>query len=238
MRRTDRGARSVEPPAVAAAAWLHAQGREWTTAAFDAQRTGWVRTDARLTREPCRRASPVPVEGEVRKRHASAEFVDAADPARSTDRIQRLQGAGIRRRQLRPRVRDRHRSRAPYWTTHLNYSAATGGQPESSWECPGGLIATPTRRTVLAPQALRRRWRRRRRPQRQRGRRAGPRRRGPESAAAGARPRRRLPGRPTRRPPAARGAPSAPIPLAASIRCTPSAATASCTRSASATART
>jgi hypothetical protein len=40
----------------------------------------------------------------------------------------------------------------PYWTTHLNYSAATGGQPASSWECPGGLIAVPTRRTALAPQ--------------------------------------------------------------------------------------
>ena len=37
----------------------------------------------------------------------------------------------------------------PYWTTHLNYAAATGGTPASSWDCPGGLVATPSRRTAL-----------------------------------------------------------------------------------------
>ena len=42
----------------------------------------------------------------------------------------------------------------PYWTAHLNYSADTGGQPPSSWACPGGLIATPSRRTTLAPSAF------------------------------------------------------------------------------------
>ena len=42
----------------------------------------------------------------------------------------------------------------PYWTTHLTYAAATGGQPPSSWDCPGGLIATPSRRTPLAPSAF------------------------------------------------------------------------------------
>lgn len=39
----------------------------------------------------------------------------------------------------------------PYWTTVLNYSAANGGQPPSSLDCPGGLIAMPSRRTALAP---------------------------------------------------------------------------------------
>ena len=41
----------------------------------------------------------------------------------------------------------------PYWTTVLNYTAATGGQPPSSVDCPGGLIAMPSRRTALAPAA-------------------------------------------------------------------------------------
>ena len=34
---------------------------------------------------------------------------------------------------------------AAVWTTHLTYAVATGGQPPSSWECPGGLIAAPSR---------------------------------------------------------------------------------------------
>ena len=42
----------------------------------------------------------------------------------------------------------------PYWTTHLTYAVATGGQPPSSWECPGGFIATPSRRVALAPSAF------------------------------------------------------------------------------------
>ena len=50
MRRITAAA-ILSASAITTAAWLHAQGREWTTAAFDAQRTGWVRTDARLTRD-------------------------------------------------------------------------------------------------------------------------------------------------------------------------------------------
>src|SRR4029453_8097881 len=38
----------------------------------------------------------------------------------------------------------------PAWTTILNYSAPTGGRPSNSMECPGGLIAMPSRRTALA----------------------------------------------------------------------------------------
>ena len=41
----------------------------------------------------------------------------------------------------------------PAWTTILNYSAPTGGRPSSSLECPGGLIAMPSRRTALATAA-------------------------------------------------------------------------------------
>jgi hypothetical protein len=39
------------------------------------------------------------------------------------------------------------------WTTVLNYTAPTGGRPPSSWNCPGGLMAMPSRRTVLVPSA-------------------------------------------------------------------------------------
>ena len=54
MTRLIRGAvliAVVSTSIATGAAWPHAQGREWTTAAFDAQRTGWVRSDARLTKE-------------------------------------------------------------------------------------------------------------------------------------------------------------------------------------------
>ncbi len=42
----------------------------------------------------------------------------------------------------------------PYFTTHVTYAAATGGQPASSPECPGGLLATPSRRTPLVLSAF------------------------------------------------------------------------------------
>ena len=34
-----------------------AQAREWTTSGFDAQRTGWIRSDARLDEDSVRKAS-------------------------------------------------------------------------------------------------------------------------------------------------------------------------------------
>ena len=45
----------------------------------------------------------------------------------------------------------------PYWTTHLNYSANTGGQPASSWSCPGGSDCDAEPAHGLAPGACRRR---------------------------------------------------------------------------------
>jgi hypothetical protein len=140
---------------VAAAAWLHAQGgREWTTAAFDAQRTGWVRADARLTREAVEKGTfqflwKAKFENEARQ-------LNSLTPPIILDRLIGYRGfkalGFIGGSEDRVFAIDTDLAR-PYWTTHLNYSAATGGQPGSSWECPGGLIATPTRRTVLAPQA-------------------------------------------------------------------------------------
>lgn len=136
-----------------AAAWLQAQAREWTTAAFDAQRTGWVRTDARLTRESIE-------QGEFQflwkaRFENDARQLNSLTPPIILDRLIGYRGfkalGFIGGSADHVFAIDTDLAR-PYWTTHLNYSAATGGQPASSWECPGGLIATPTRRTVLAPQ--------------------------------------------------------------------------------------
>jgi hypothetical protein len=153
MRRLIRGV-VVSGFIVAAAAWLHAQGREWTTAAFDAQRTGWVRSDARLTREAVQKGDfqflwKARFENEARQLNSLTPpiILDRLIGYRGFKALGFIGGSADRVFAI-----DTDLAR-PYWTTHLNYSAATGGQPASSWECPGGLIAVPTRRTVLAPQA-------------------------------------------------------------------------------------
>ena len=147
------GAAVLSASAFTTAAWLHAQGREWTTAAFDAQRTGWVRTDARLTRDAVQK-------GEFQflwkaKFDNDARQLNSLTPPILLDRLIGYRGfkalGFVGGSSDRVFAIDTDLAR-PYWTTHLNYSAATGGQPPSSWECPGGLIAMPTRRTVLAPQ--------------------------------------------------------------------------------------
>ena len=120
----------------------------------------------------------------------------------------------------------------PYWTTHLTYAAATGGPPPSSWECPGGLIAAPSRRTALAPSTFGGGGFGRGGPRDQRGRRAGQGRGGAEPETAAPRP---------GPPPAAPTGDAAPVAAkpaaiarrcrsAASIRCSRSAATVCCAR--------
>lgn len=137
---------------------LHAQGRggnEWTASGHDAQRTGWMRTDARLTKEAIAKGDfqflwKVKADNATRQLNSltapilldlligyrgfkSLAFVGASD-----DRVFAVDTDLAR----------------PYWTSVLNYTSPNGGRPPSSWECPGGLIATPSRRTVLAPSAL------------------------------------------------------------------------------------
>lgn len=138
---------------VASAALPHAQ--EWTTSGSDAQRTAWVTSDAALTREAVRN-------GEL-KFLWKATFDNQARQLNSLtqpillDRLIGFRGfkalAFVGGSEDRLFAIDTDLGR-PYWTTHLNYSVATGGPPPSSWSCPGGLIATPTRRTVLAPSAF------------------------------------------------------------------------------------
>lgn len=153
MKRTIAAA-GLATLAITTAALLHAQGREWTTAAFDAQRTGWVRTDARLTKDAVQK-------GDFKflwkaKFHNDARELNSLTPPIILDRLIGYRGfkalGFVGGSGDRVFAIDTDLAR-PYWTTHLTYSAATGGQPPSSWECPGGLIAMPARRTVLAPQA-------------------------------------------------------------------------------------
>ena len=225
----------------------HAQGRgggEWTTSGFDAQRSGWLRADARLTKEAVQKGEfAVPLEDEVRECQPPAELVDAAGAARSPDRLPRLQEPRLLRRQRRPRVRrSTPISRARTGRRSSITRRATGGQPPSSLDCPGrsDRDAEPAHGARAGPAGWwrRRRWPRRR-SQRQRRGRAGKRRGGPEPGAATTAPvapAAAVASRPRRKPGAA--AVRRRLASAASIRCSPSAATATSTRSMSATAPT
>ena len=136
---------------------LYAQGRgggEWTTSGFDAQRSGWLRADARLTREAVQKGEfaflwKMKIENATRQ-------LNSLTPPVLLDRLIGYRGfkslAFFGGSDDRVFAVDTDLAR-PYWTTVLNYSAPTGGQPPGSVECPGGLIAMPSRRTVLAPAA-------------------------------------------------------------------------------------
>ena len=143
--------------AAASLALLQAQGRgggEWTTSGYDAQRSAWLRADARLTPDAVKKGEfaflwKAKFDNEARQLNSLTTpilldrligyrgFKSLAFLGASADRVFAIDTDLAK----------------PYWTTVLNYSANTGGPPPSSWQCPGGLIATPSRRTVIVPPA-------------------------------------------------------------------------------------
>ena len=157
IRRIVRATLACGACAVASAVLVHAQrgGGEWTTSRFDAQRTAWVRSDARLTKDAVQKGEfkflwKRTFENEPRQLNSLTEpiLLDRLIGFRGFKALAFVGGSADRLFAI-----DTDLGR-PYWTTHLNYSANTGGQPPSSWACPGGLIATPSRRTTLAPSAF------------------------------------------------------------------------------------
>ena len=134
----------------------HAQGRgEWTTSGFDAQRSGWLAADARLTKEAVQKGEfaflwRMAFENTNRQLNSLTPpvLLERLIGYRGFKSLAFFGGSGDRVFSI-----DTDLAR-PYWTTVLNYSAATGGQPPGSVDCPGGLIAMPSRRTVLAPAAV------------------------------------------------------------------------------------
>jgi outer membrane protein assembly factor BamB len=136
---------------------LHAQARggEWTTAAGDAQRTAWVRADERLTKGAVQEGQfrflwKMKLDNESRQWSSLTEpiLLDRLIGYRGFKALGFVGGSADRLFAV-----DTDLGR-PYFTTHVTYAAATGGQPPSSRECPGGLLATPSRRTILAPSAF------------------------------------------------------------------------------------
>jgi hypothetical protein len=136
------------------AAVLSAQagGGNWTTSAGDAQRTAWVRADARLTRETVTNGEfqflwKASFENDPRQLNSLTEPI-LQDQLIGYRGFKSLAFVGGSRDRVFAIDTDLAR---PYWTTHVTYAAATGGEPPSTGDCPGGLIATPSRRTILAP---------------------------------------------------------------------------------------
>ncbi|HVQ27977.1 MAG TPA: hypothetical protein VMV21_00240 [Vicinamibacteria bacterium] len=132
-----------------------ARGAEWTTTAGDAQRTAWVRGDMLLTREAVDEGQfqflwKMKLDNESRQGNSLTEpiLLDRLIGYRGFKALAFVGGSADRLFSV-----DTDLAR-PYWTTHLNYAAATGGTPVSSWDCPGGLVATPSRRTALVPSAF------------------------------------------------------------------------------------
>src|SRR5688572_18833947 len=137
---------------LASAALLQAQFRssDWVTSGFDAQRTAWVRTDARLTPAAVQKGEfkflwQSKFDNEARQLNSLTEPV-LQDLLIGYRGFKALAFVGGSNDKLFAIDTDLNK---PYWTVTLNYAAATGGQPASSWECPGGLMAVASRRVPL-----------------------------------------------------------------------------------------
>jgi hypothetical protein len=152
MRRKKYAGLTLTAIVITSTSLLHAQfrGGDWVTSGFDAQRTAWQRSDTRLTKAAVQKGEfkflwQAKFDNEARQLNSLTEPVlqDLLIGYRGFKTLAFLGGSADRLFAI-----DTDLAR-PYWTVHLNYAAATGGQPPSSWECPGGLMAAPSRRVAL-----------------------------------------------------------------------------------------
>src|SRR6266513_1928254 len=116
----------------ASVAFLHAQGRgrgEWTTSGFDAQRSSWLRGDARLTKDAVQKGEfdflwTMKIENASRQLHSLTPpvLLDRLIGYRGFKSLALFGGSDDRVFAV-----DTDLAR-PAWTTVLNYSAPTGGR--------------------------------------------------------------------------------------------------------------
>jgi hypothetical protein len=136
---------------------VNAQGRgggEWTTSQGDAQRSSWVRTDARLTKDAVQKGElkflwKMKLDNETRQLNSLTTPV-LIDRLISHRGFKALAFVGASAERVYAIDTDLARV---YWTTIINYSSITP-PANSSWGCPGGLIATATRPTTYAVSAF------------------------------------------------------------------------------------
>jgi hypothetical protein len=136
---------------------VNAQGRgggEWTTTQGDAQRSSWVRTDARLTKDAVQKGElkflwKMKLDNETRQLNALTTPV-LMDRLISHRGFKALAFVGASAERVYAIDTDLARV---YWTTVINYSSITP-PANSSWGCPGGLMAAATRPTNYAVSAF------------------------------------------------------------------------------------
>jgi hypothetical protein len=135
------------------AAIVEAQGRgggEWTTSQGDAQRSSWVRTDVRLTRDAVQKGElkflwKMKLDNETRQLNSltTPVLMDRLISHRGFKALAFIGASGERVYAV-----DTDLARV-YWTTIINYSSITP-PANGSWACPGGLTAAITRPTAFA----------------------------------------------------------------------------------------
>jgi len=133
---------------------LDAQNREWTTSHGDAQRTSWVPTDVRLTRDAVTKGEfkflwKMKLANETRQLHSLTQPV-LLDRLISHRGFKALAFVGATSERVYAIDTDLSRM---YWETVINYSSITP-PANSSATCPGGLIATVTRPTAVSASAF------------------------------------------------------------------------------------
>jgi outer membrane protein assembly factor BamB len=146
---------------VLCAAGLHGQGRggsEWTTSGFDAQRTGWVRSDPRIS--PQTMVKP----GEFGafkflwklKLEHDPKAATALTPPVLLDRIIGFRGfksVAFTATQSGTVHAVDYDFGTTLWKYHINYTASLPPVTVSTPGCPAGLTAELSRPTSFAPQA-------------------------------------------------------------------------------------
>jgi outer membrane protein assembly factor BamB len=147
--------------AVACAA-LSAQGRggsEWTTSSFDAQRTGAVRTDPRISVQTMQKPGefgPFKFLWKLKLEHDPKAATSLTQPI-LLDRLIGFRGfksiafVGTASETVHAIDVD---FGTPLWKYHINYSASPPPVPGVTNECPGGLTTAVSRPTAIVPAAI------------------------------------------------------------------------------------
>src|SRR5919106_1776601 len=133
---------------------LHAQGREWTTSNGDAQRTSWVRSDVRLTKDAVQKGEfkflwKMKLPNETRQLNSLTQPI-LLDRLISHRGFKALAFVGASAERVYAVDTDLARL---YWETVINFSSITP-PANSSWACPGGVVAAVTRPTPVAASAF------------------------------------------------------------------------------------
>jgi outer membrane protein assembly factor BamB len=159
LRPPLRRAFTVAASAAIASSFLHAQGRggaEWTTTGYDAQRTASIKADPRISVQTMQKP------GEFGAFKFLWKLKLEYDPKAATaltqpillDRIIGFRGfksiafVGTQSETVHAIDIDLG---TPLWKYHINYSASPPPMLTATADCPGGLVASLSRPTTVAP---------------------------------------------------------------------------------------